>query len=465
MNFLPYEVIVKILGYLDVNSRIDLRMVSKKLKMIVDNQKITNLRITDSNVEILENYFLINDPVLNSDLLLMVNSQYLNSFVMKSITLKVKRAYIDLGINGKDGEIFNVINDFENLEQLQCPYLKYFKIFTLKLDKLKILSIDNLSTYTNYPLRLATPLLESFKTKSCLSDFNFSYPNSIVHLSLNRIRYLDQCQMFKLFYNIELFYLKHCDTFSLDHFPRLSELHFSAIKNKVLSNLLDQKLSLKNFKLQFFFNGMRIDSNDEIMAINSCEKTYTDKILLNYSKTSKALPWITDIDYIMALNSNNLKTIPSDFFKKAINIREIIVTQNVEENPFLQFVRNCMNLEKLDLNASFSQSFYNNLVLYSPLLSIIHINETKEIQMDFLSRFLNLQEIKYNKNIQFATIMKIFQQVIFLIEIEFVFKNEFTISIKVEESNCKNYFVKLQKKTAIFRSKNVMCNFFENLLS
>ena len=408
MDRLPHEVVTHLIGYLDVGSLLRLRATNKYFYSIVRSYRVTSLSVSTygKEDEAFGRFFHTNEPFKAAQSFSTSNHDFFRSKVMKLLLGRIKRLHADVLPAKQAKSVFNVnlnLNHLESLEVLQIRHLTNRRNGCLRLPNLQVLSIGYLFGDN---LKLETPKLFAFRSKSRLSYFEFEFPETITHMGCEQRSWngwdLDR------FVNLEYTYSKHgyLPDFGDDatNYPKLKEVHFFSVPHNDMNMILPSE-SHKKAKIKLFLNGIQIkeiDEVEELLTKGETPITYRTQLYATYyNRLSDRLPWVKEIDYSTLVTLMN--EIPEDFYSKFCQISTVSVSQPVDQQRFARFLSGCRTVRVLELsNTSFDRSFFVNLSDYCPYLKKLNIVENKEsINLSFVTKFEYLQSLSIDQEVSF----------------------------------------------------------------
>lgn len=401
LDQLPYLVMKKIFGSLDLRDLVRARAVCRQLKFYADQVEVHTLVVSEQGKErfgywhLTERSIDFEDSITWSEFRKIKQSQF---------NLKQQLKFLCIHL-GKPFD-FRALNSFKQLVHLEISFgVGDNRTKTLKLPKLKVLKF----AYQRYSCVLKTPKLEILSC-SYVSDFKIESPETIRWLESN---YAGSKLMGK-FRNLEFF--KTRNTFDLDPdlltawknlkelditFGRFLRWRFGQAQSSLV-NILRQRKILKRDELQCYLNNVQlIDESqlDDYWHINgrSYFKLKHYKLLrgsqfdvrkINYNSLEKVVPELSD-----------------DFFDKFSFIYMVEATATVaNQQPFQEFLKNLKRLTRLNLtNTSLSQSFMESLPKICGNLKNLTINEISTsilADFNFILQFSSLCEFKTNQKLK-----------------------------------------------------------------
>lgn len=461
---LETEIQVRILSYLDVNSLLRSRLVSKCFKKNVNRVRIDSLVVndhfSDSEYEYdAYKYFLTNDLISNSVCLSTANLKFFESSLMRLILSKIRRLCfndqdVDMQMNTVNDFDLELFNQFKHLEHLEIGLRHFFKInCRLQLPNLQVLSFKK-AFYFNH-LQLECPNLYAFRSEnSSLQFIQFYWPEKITHLFIrNELDFISSISQF-----VNLVYLFLIDGFILStclpdflNFNRLEELHLGSAKSDVISAIWNKRQTA-NLDFDIYLKGFRVDKKDDLKpfirelsyggeARDFQPSNFTEFLLTKYSRTCEVMNdiIIKQIDYNTIMEFE----LPNDFHQKVININLLKVKGNdskstFNEREFINFLKKIKGLISLQIdNVLFDKFFYNNLNAMQPLLKVLRItflDSETSIPLDFLLNLKRLMIFKTNVRIRADLVKDLFNQLENFESFSFVYRDQ-DLKIRRERKN------------------------------
>lgn len=391
------------------------RMVCKKWLLIIDSMFLDTLVITSGNyLPVAERWFHTGRPVNCQNAIIGFKNFELES--RKKLFQKFRKVFIydshpfyhwvfvKYRAFGRNSllDIF-LLNYFQELRELhfgemplvgKCelvlPNLRFFKYFyiTGRLT-LKAARLERISTY-------------------CMRSRDapkFTYPGSILHLEATHY----DLEGGKNLYNLEILSLKF-KHISLEgflnlkkKFKKLKEVHvyhvyhLEAFKRYSCSNLFQK---LKELGLRVYLSGLELgslidlDYSGEGVYNNLFQPAQVQAYLERYESVSEQLPTVFEICY--SALENSLSELPKNFFEKLVALREVVVTERVENEANLEwFLIRLPRLATIKFECSVSQHFYFNVLpRCSPQVEWLYFKfNGDEISFDFLTKLHYLRII------------------------------------------------------------------------
>ena len=203
--------------------------------------------------------------------------------------------------------------------------------------------------------------------------------NAITKISLHLIRSLTRLPNLT-----EL----HCNSFSLTvHSPNMfgayrtpSDAEVLVFK-RVFNHCFVVKNGLKQLNFKLYFDGLLIKGDQEFDKYKFGQLTF-QLHMKDYASFVVCSPQCQVINFSELIESTNV--LPVNIIEKYPNIIWIYV-KNAEEDKLIWFLKGCRNLVYLQIQASFTQRFYDQLVDYNCELRHLAIdNYSYELDFKFL---------------------------------------------------------------------------------
>ena len=402
-----------LLGYLDLNSLLNLRATNKHFRSIVRLHRLTSLSVSGNEETVEEDFdhfFYTGEPIKASPSFVTTNSNFFRSRIMKSLLERLKRLHADVLPSEESKSSFNVnlnLNHLKSLEVLQINTLKNRKGGCLSLPNLLVLNIDRLTDNT---LELETPKLFAFKSNTRLEKFIFKFPETITHFGLSCFSYSwSFSNHYYSFPNLQYLYVKNSVPLSffgnLEN-SKLKEVHFFTMNQVDLQNMLTNG-GAEAKKIKVFSFGIQIKDADELgeLFADVDKATVTDLTRLYaiyYDRLSDRMPWVKQIEYSALVSMFN--DLPPDLHHKFYRISAVSVSQPVGQAKFVSFLTKCKTVRKLSLkNAAFDRSFFVGLIDCCPYLKDLCIEEHAEsINLGcFVTKLENLERLSIDQEVSF----------------------------------------------------------------
>lgn len=436
---LPPEILRLILGKLNLQERIKLRLVCRKWRAVIESLKVDQLSIVDLKFSSRQNWrsFELNTGDYENLLyyqdspLIPFGELFTNlvwSFGKKKKKLhsllfnprnpmfsRVKRLFVCLrAIDGFSFEEY--INcQFEQLEELSCYSLSFFSQTCLRLANLRALSMQAVQVSEQKRIELDLPKLEQFTTFSKIQFFRFVHPQSLLRL----IAFEDHESILQ-FTNLQVLrcmrYRNEAAIFA--NLSQLKELHYENL-NQIdfidLDAIHRTKQNLGRSDLKMLVLGLDFKDYRRLnLSAKRIATAMNEFIADNYANLAPLLI----LSVFMNAHYNKLASsfdqrILSDFKLKFPNLRSLHVT-SIESNVhlFFRFLYDYPNLCRLQLREAFDaltdyQTCYDLLPAYCRWLRELDISSAlglrsgpwspaNTIEPSFLLKFKYLQNFTTN---------------------------------------------------------------------
>jgi hypothetical protein len=478
MDNLPIELIIYIIkNYLNVNDLMNLRLVSKKFKLLSEDKsiRINELIINNKVNEFKSSWFLIDKLINYKDAIKY--SLFLSLKSIYNLENNLRSLHFNC-INSSDLNFYQ-LNKLVNLNQLEliirCK-LEKDDNHELKLNELRILKISyynedyGINAIDKSIIQLNTTNLIYLKCYELIS---------ISIVNLNQIKYLEtdfynHNQMIHLKNSLEFYQCNRFPNLNQDFlylYPNLKKLScnldFSYFGDQEYSELIDtikfivnKKTQLKRNDLRIYFQGVEILSQDKIDDFDNGNPTRLSFQLANYNYLDDKLTSVYDCYYNELMRS--ITTLPNNFFQKYFKIKYVYCNEKIEGhgNHFFWFLSNLKQLKFLSLNnTSLNQSIYDKLPDACQLTYLL-INENNLIlNYDFILNFRILEHFETNQQFLQSTdlAIKSFEKLKYLNYFQFanhngaviiqkIFNDRYTLNCDVIELNCDTFHFEMEFK-------------------
>ena len=470
-GYLPLELYQEIFEYLDIEELLNIRLVNKKCKEIIQHFKIREL-IFDASFKYKYNWYfsnrstLMNNVIKESKLFMLKNSLFNLEFL--------RRLKIDCLKDNSKISLKDINKLFIHLHQLDI-YL-YFctknenRLLDLPNLQILTLAISNSCYEQNYKLRVNAPKLHVLELDSQLRFVDFEHPLTIKHLKQNGDFYFNLRAFKNLeyieFFSLKNYYFKQIKIDLLKMFPNLKYLLLELDNYSILSTILEKSVEKKR-ELNVYFKSIQFRTADELAKFN---RTYAIKFhflfdtlsgyLKYFDRTANNLDFINEISYSRLMDLielyPNLMQLPANFFAKYSNIQKVYVEKAVgKQNEFISFLTNCKNLGYLAIsNSELDQSFFNRLCNITNLIEL-EINEQRDEKLDlqFIFRMYKLNQFKTNQEMSMEELKKFDSSTNRLYKIRF---NVNLSIVSLEKLNDKvecKYYLKNEQNNRLFNKK------------
>lgn len=400
MNNLPEEIVLMIFNHIHIIDLLKCKRVNKRFNHLICQIKFKELVLKrpegiDFNEKFNCWYHSFKPINLKNTIIVPWKNNIYNYFFNFRSFIKTFSQLKKLKINlmCQDFCLYQV-NNFPNLENLQVDnQIEIGENLELILPNLKILHLG----FIDYQLKINSNCLNIL---SCfeLDDVCILNPETVTNLEIetDRLKILS----LKKFSNLKVFKVNDFSWLNddfLDNLPAtIKQVHLN-YPYQNLNGVLIEKAKLifednqrrsKFEGLKFYLEGVELESRSAFSDYGFQE----ERIQLfskNYDRLEQTLPWFVSFNYSMLLETFK-NQLPSSFFDKFINLQSILTDRTVDENHFLLFLKNCSNLNKLELHyPSLSQTFYNKLPIICNLIQDFKLKENRKLELDyeFISKF------------------------------------------------------------------------------
>lgn len=401
INF-PPEILRLILGNLNLQDRIRLRLVSRQWRAVIESLKVENLSIVDLKFNSRENWLSteLNGTGDDENLLYYQDSPLIPfselfanlTWSLRILSLRerktklhsllfdprnpmfsrVKRLFVSLRAID-DFSFEEYINcQFEHLEEFSCYSLSFFSTTCLQLANLRVLSMQAIAVNEERGIVLDLPKLEQFTTFSPIQYFGFVHPQSLLHLIV-----WDDHKTILQFTNLQVL---RCMRYENEraifaNLPQLKEMHYHSLEHIDQINLeaiYQTKQRLGRNELKMLVLGLDYPDYRRLnVKAKQIAGMVNEFIGENYAKLYS---W-NILSSVLNLHYNKLaasfdQRIPSDFKVKFQNLRALHVTSiESEVQLFFRFLANYPHLCRLQLHRAFDsladyQTCYDLLPVY-----------------------------------------------------------------------------------------------------
>lgn len=452
MEALPQELMFLIFDYLSLNDLLEKKLVNKRWEFMIENLKIKELIIKELETEIKFSkrsncwHFSYKPISLNRTVFIDFEERSLENFVKSKLFLNTFSHLKNLKLSlleftSPDLSFLNDLTLLEHLEINNPIYLK--KRETLKLPNLRIFQVSRVD---NCRIEILSTNLEVL----------FCYEIDKMIINAVTVKYLElefernNCLNFKRFPNLEIFKINNIQFLNLDHFDqfpeKLREFHVDFTdRNTAFSDHLERKIRMlylvrvmgqPNKNVKMFYKGIHL--NDSLINNYQLNRERFRLSFENYDRLDKQLPWYIGMEY-GAWQFTSRKTLPDDFFCKFMNLQIITVNgiTNKKSEEFLDFLKNCPSLNKLEIwFSSLDQKFYDRLVDQCNLIQEFKLVEYDKCIIELDYRFIfKLKLLKNFDTDQFVNIETLNELKNLKFLLRWIFKiNEFSLG----EISCKN---------------------------
>lgn len=458
---LPNEMISIILNELDLPDLIKCKLISKRIRFLIDNFKkdklvIHNFSFTGWNCYTKSrttwNYKYLFKPFYYDLNFLLSFSSFKILFVNS-----LKELYFCSEINFE----LKIFDQFINLEKLHIEFINIEKDQTLNLPKLKHLIIGPDIWNIFYTINIKSKIikLELGNVKGAGYDYIIEYPQYVEFL---KIHDKDKINLYE-FKNLRILKLVDFQKINkLEKFKKLEELYFclksfptfageslitEQFINKNSIKYLNKLLNLKNKKQitikKIYFYGIEFikpfeDYNfvkllsSKYVRTNYYAYNMFEARLINYHLLANNFSDYNEIYFnklIDFMEKNRslfdrvekdqlIPILPVDFFRKYNNIKKISVYDLKDEDRLLNFLIKCIYLIELKIqNSKLSQHFLDQLPTNcSELAILLIVNEKTETDLNcnFAFEFKYIQNILIPFELKIDFVIKLFENIKYL---------------------------------------------------
>lgn len=426
INHLPPEMLLAIFKNLSARDLFEKMPVCKLWNEVISLVKIERLSV-DADLDPKERWYHSKRPGSESQLChpnLFVAHHKKSTFS----NLKYLRLHCRLW-NGKLKDFdFNDLNTFKHLVHLELFYYPDNKLY-LNLPNLLVLYLDWPTSQCN--LEIDCENLSVFHNRE-----NADNDSLLVHHP-NTIRVLDTGKPgthLAQFKNVECLRYRHFDRRSFDssillNLKNLKVIHydfdlqyfnsdFFDVNEDTFEDILQElrsfmqkKRTLGRSDLTVYFSGLRLareDLSDINFALDAHDRLnfiVNERLYMrNYDRVRNEMGFIRKVNYNQLLRS--IQILPGDYFSRFFNLDEVTATCPLNEQHFLQFLKNIERLKFLRLyDPDLSQGFFESLPEFCSLAQIELLREADDIRdneielnFDFIRKFnkMNFIRIDYN---------------------------------------------------------------------
>ena len=412
MNFdrFPLLVQIKILSFLNVKERLEIKSVSRLLKALIEQFLPLESLCIYRSCKPMKLKWPFTEEVIENQIMIQSHSHQGQHGVdfSKAYFRNLKRLHVHGDLVSKGSNLLKHINLLEELEVLSL-YVVVFEdaLHNINLRKLKVLyfrdcvsnwmrtvffDMPNLISYSNF-FTVCTSI--GFGTQ------RFGNPEKLEVL---------RCQAFGPNFTVNrLTGLKHLicldieNSFSLEELPSLKLLEtfpssgetIRILKNRERSFPKDLKVFVFGFSLANLPEALMQPEEFQPKGFNcSLYGNFLDHIAENYPKLERPSPWPTELFYSSLFESFGGR-VPEDFFKFYPNIIHVKVSKKTDRFALIRLLKNHRGIEYLGLfEDCLDQDFFEELeAISSSLKNLVVKDYTKKVNFSFASKLENLRTI------------------------------------------------------------------------
>lgn len=431
MNRLPPELHQLILEHVDLFDLLQLRLVSKFLRAIVNSFRVKEFIVLDrqddwsdlmrSYVNRKSRYFYLDRPsnflnVVDTSKFGLLFNGVLNMRSLKCLVIQTNR-------NHRFKPNLTELNRFDMLEYLDFQTRDFWhpmdEEFTLSLPLLRVLRQDSFCSISS--LIFDTPRLQAFAGIALTDRITFRHPHTVTHLqtfifdpSYAIFQNLQDCCCIQI--------TQESFRWFLDTFPQLTTLRCHVLLGEPV-DLLDERALAQRNNLELYFRGVRVIL-DERGQVNVSNRLLARRFFQSASLLPFYLEQLNELEdgainerqgfnYVLLVNliRINLVDMPLEFFAKFHNIQFMEATnQRLESNPLLHFISNLPILTSLWVrNCGLPQTFFDRLPAVSSLFSLVieqaTNNSDPQLDFSFLGRTKHLRFFTTNQQLELSEAM------------------------------------------------------------
>ena len=415
LNEFPFELIEEILLKLPISDLIKCRLLSKKIRNVIDFQiKVKSLIVSLNQLICDGKWFYSYESFNLDDLVKVKNLDFLQIQPFNTIFSKLKRLYI------YDFPEVHLSFDLENLNFLNS--LQHLELWFLRLKNQSKLSSPNLkyfciNEHTTSKLIINTQLAH-FKTVFELNLFDFNFAESIKSIQCHQF-YGNEIKKFKNLEYLCCQTIKSLDSNFLIQLEHLKSIQFHDT-DQMYFELRDQKKQFRRRDLRIYFLGINFDEENDLSRYNLSFNRYflnennLNIYLDNYGRLDDRIPFIDSIDYNAIENHfNTFDNMPINFFARFPLIKSILINDRINDQAsFWTFLNNYKQLYSLRItNSRLNQAFFDQLPSIFKSIGCLKLEEEEDNikSLEFILNFQNLLEFDTNKSMPIDLIRQTFQ--------------------------------------------------------
>lgn len=420
---LPPEILCKLFKHLRLSDLLKLKSVCKFWNQLISyNVKVARL-LVDADLEIAERWCHPNRPFAEPELcepdLFVTHCKRPILSQLKCLKLDNRREY------GNKLHCFPAIklNCFRLLEQLEINYLPCEPV-KLTFPNLRILSLNWRNSKIDVELDCPKLSVLQYGERDDKDLLRVKQPETIRVLQ-NEDTF---CPMVgtKLirFKNLEVIKYRmrgpdFLDRLTLQNLKQLKEIHYDLIdleENsdqtiRALKEFLGHRRALGRSKLVVFFVGLQIGKDDlsdiDLGSVVRNEKnliSYEKLHMKHYDRLQEELAFVYEVDYSALISL--VGVLPKDYFRRFSDLRWVKATCPVNEANFLEFIKQCYNLEHFAIhNCDLSQQFFDQLGRLCSFTNF-YLSEDEErrrtetqLEFSFIGKFTRLFHMAVEKDL------------------------------------------------------------------
>ena len=411
MNFdrFPLLVQIKILSFLNVKERLEIKSVSRLLKALIEQfLPLKSLCIYRSYKPGKWNW-PFTEEVIEDQVMIQAHFHQGEHGVdfSKAYFRNLKRLHVHGDLVSKGPNLLKHINLLEELEVLSA-YLSYdYGLNNINLRNLKVLSFWDCNSDWRKTVFFGMPNLKRF---SFFKDGAFYYETKFGNPEKLEVF---RCQAFGPKFTVnKLVGLKHLicqdldSSFQLEEYPSLRLLEAFPSRGETTRILKNREMQFPK-DLKVFVFGFSLANlpevfikTDEFVGFKSPNCWLSDNFLSyianNYPNLERPCLWPIGLSYSLLFKSF-CGRVPEDFLKFYPNIARLDVSERTDCSRLIRFLKNHGEIETLSLfDDCLDQNFFEELGSISSPLNCLVIREfTKNVDFSFASKLENLTTIYY----------------------------------------------------------------------
>ena len=440
MNDLPLVPTLKIFNYLSINDILNLKLVNKWFYQFINgNVRIKDLVLSNGdsvpyntiwfytydliNLQNLVKYNLYDDCLDNTDSdntdpdnTDSDNNVYLlNLNLNQPILGQLKQLYI----SGTEITL-KTLNSLDQLVHLEIFYSYIYDTTdnnVLSLPLLEILNFD--SPEDNQYLIIDSTKLQRLRLYE--RNVRIVHPESITYLEFYHC--YEYKNLLSSCINLQHLYCHSIRPYDLKEFnfiknlSKLKSIHLNATREAFASLAKEKKCFNKDLKI--YFRSLEFDEPDELPdglrdgpdnRDYSETRAFLDENLIPYyveyySRLADHCPFVNIVNY------NHLERyfnqIPENFMKRFVDLKEFIVTRDVDNlDQLIRVLGECKTIRNLELHSSLGQHFFDShLYDLCPYIRTLDIIGEEVLNCEFILKFKNSKRftVYQTESIEFAT--------------------------------------------------------------
>lgn len=331
---------------------------------------------------------------LNSENLLLKSVEVLNIYRSANCNMFFKGGHFLF----RQLRVLHICYPLEmTVSHLDLPYLEVFKIVG-KINYFE-LNAPNLRRFTFWQQNFQGPL-----------TFIVSPADKIQ--SVETLHFSEKYLRFKSLESLTCLHITEIPDNVLEELPNLKKINLFPTEpahQAIVDNLRQQRSALNRGDLKILVCGVENDDLLYTFRMTITQRYYEEvifcddpdqitELVTNYSNLVEPITWNTRIHYNLLERTLFYDGVPSDFFKKFPNIKEVVVEPGASQRILLEFLSGCRTFVLLKLtNCGFDQAFYDRLPALNSISILMITERYKNIDFRFLTKFrsLNFLSIKY----------------------------------------------------------------------